>query len=178
MRIHIVGNAGAGKSTLARRLATMLDCPHIELDALFWEPNWQSAPDEIFRERVEAATAGDCWIADGNYRRIRETLWQRVQMVVWLDYSLWWSLRRLTQRGVQRIRSQEDLWGTGNRETWRGQFLSRDSLYVWAIKTHREKRLRYAHLMADPSLGHIAFVHLRSPRSAQRWLRAFEQANM
>jgi adenylate kinase family enzyme len=36
MRIVVVGTSGAGKTTLARRIAALL--PHIELDA----SNWQS----------------------------------------------------------------------------------------------------------------------------------------
>ena len=34
-RILVVGTLGAGKSTVARRVATVLDIAHIEIDALF-----------------------------------------------------------------------------------------------------------------------------------------------
>ncbi|WP_423226670.1 AAA family ATPase, partial [Candidatus Amarolinea aalborgensis] len=48
-RIVVVGTSGSGKTTLARRLALALGIPHIELDALHWEANWQEAPVEVFR---------------------------------------------------------------------------------------------------------------------------------
>ncbi len=176
MRIHVVGTTGSGKSTLAAQLAAILGCPHVELDKLHWGPNWQGAADDLFRTRIQAATRGDCWVVDGNYSRMRDVYWHRVEMVVWLDYPLWLNLWRLTRRGVRRIVMREDLWETGNRETWRGQFLARDSLYAWAIKTHRRNRERYQQLFTDPANAHIAFVHLRSPRATAQWLRSFEQA--
>ncbi|WP_262355798.1 shikimate kinase, partial [Klebsiella pneumoniae] len=48
MNINVVGTSGSGKSTLARRLAHRLELPWIELDRLYWRPNWQGAPDEAF----------------------------------------------------------------------------------------------------------------------------------
>src|SRR4029077_16885614 len=40
-RIMVVGNAGAGKSTFARRLGGKLALPVIHLDSHFWRPGWQ-----------------------------------------------------------------------------------------------------------------------------------------
>ena len=91
-------------------------------------------------------------------------------MLVWLDYPLAINLWRLTCRGLQRIVTREDLWNSGNRETFRGQFLSRDSLYVWAIKTHRKKQKRYLAVMDDPDFSHITVIRLRSPRKTRNWL--------
>jgi adenylate kinase family enzyme len=172
-RISIVGNTGSGKTTLAGQLADGLGYPHIELDALHWEPGWQPAPDDVFRHRVRMATAQQYWIVDGNYSRVRDIIYERLQMLVWLDYPLPVNLWRLTRRGIQRVVSQEELWGTGNRESFRGQFLSWDSLYVWAVKSHRAKRERYLSFMKDPDFVHIRVVRLRSPSAANRWRLCF-----
>jgi adenylate kinase family enzyme len=172
-RISIVGNTGSGKSTLAGQLAVALGLPHIELDALHWEPNWASASEDVFRSRVFEATTADRWVADGNYRRVSDIIYERLQMLVWLDNPLHVNLWRLTRRGLQRILTQEDLWGTGNRESFRGQFLSRNSLYMWAIKTHRIKREHYLAFKDDPDFAHITFVRLRSPSATNRWKRRF-----
>ncbi len=48
MNINVVGTSGSGKSTLARRTAHRLGLPWIELDRLYWRPNWQGTPDEAF----------------------------------------------------------------------------------------------------------------------------------
>ncbi len=94
-----------------------------------------------------------------------------MQMLVWLDYPLVVNLWRLTRRGLRRTLTQEALWESGNRESFRGQFLSMDSLYVWAIKTHRIKRERYLAQMNDPNFAHVSFVRLRSPSVTNRWKR-------
>src|SRR5206468_3240114 len=51
--------AAAGKTWLAERLASTLDLPHIELDALHHRPNWESSGPDVLRARVaEAADEG------------------------------------------------------------------------------------------------------------------------
>jgi adenylate kinase family enzyme len=41
MRIVVVGTTGAGKTTLARGIAALLELPHIELDAINWQSGWR-----------------------------------------------------------------------------------------------------------------------------------------
>ncbi len=43
-RISVIGTSGSGKTTVARRIAESLGFPHVELDALHWEPGWKEAP--------------------------------------------------------------------------------------------------------------------------------------
>jgi len=42
-RVLVVGCAGAGKSTFARRLAARTRLPLIHLDQLYWKPGWVEA---------------------------------------------------------------------------------------------------------------------------------------
>jgi adenylate kinase family enzyme len=57
-RVVILGCAGTGKSTLARRLGAKTGLPVVHLDALFWEPGWQESDPAVFRQRVTEALAG------------------------------------------------------------------------------------------------------------------------
>ena len=114
-RINVVGTSSVGKSTLAASIARLLEVPHVELDALHWEPNWTAAPIEVFRERVRAAIAGDAWVVDGNYAKARDLVWDRVEAVVWLDLPLRTILWRYLRRTARRVGRREELWG-GNRE--------------------------------------------------------------
>ncbi|MEZ4664111.1 MAG: hypothetical protein R2911_41800 [Caldilineaceae bacterium] len=152
-------------------MAHHLGVPHIELDALYWGPNWQPVTLPNFRTRVEQATTENRWIVDGNYRtKARDIVWKRAQMVVWLDYPLPLVLWRLCQRSVANIYNRRDMWGTGSQETLEKQFLSSDSFLLWAIKTHNPRRRRLLQAMHGDAYSHIDFVRLPSPFHAQMWL--------
>jgi hypothetical protein len=92
---------------------------------------------------------------------------------VWLDFPLPVVLARLTRRNLARIRSGEEIWpGTGNRETVRNSFFSRDSLYVWALRTHWRRKRQTPELLARPEYAHLTVHHLTRTRDADRWLDA------
>ena len=169
-RITVIGTAGAGKTTLARQLAEKLHYPFIELDALFWGPNRTPCPRDRFRERMVAALQPDCWAVGGNYGSARDLIWQRSDTLVWLDYPLPLTFWRLFRRTIIRIITGEELWA-GNRESWRGQFLSRDSLLLYAIQTHSRHREEWAGAIASPELAHLQVLHFCSPGRTQQWLQ-------
>ena len=47
-KINVVGTSGSGKSTVSKRLSQILDIPYIEMDKIFWGPNWYWPTDEEF----------------------------------------------------------------------------------------------------------------------------------
>ncbi|RPJ43605.1 MAG: hypothetical protein EHM21_11270 [Chloroflexi bacterium] len=57
-RIVVVGVTGTDKTTISARLERILDLPHIELDALHWQPNWVMTEREVFRQLVVQALSG------------------------------------------------------------------------------------------------------------------------
>ena len=167
-KIAVVGTTGSGKTTVARRLAAHHDVPHIELDALHWGPGWTEPRTEDFRARLERAISVSGWVVDGSYHgKLGDLVLERADLVVWLDPPLSTILRRLWTRTLDRIRKGDELWG-GNRETWRGAFLSRKSLFLWALKTHRARRQRYLERLARYDM-----VRLRSAREAEAWLERY-----
>ena len=173
-RINVVGTTGSGKTTLARTLAARFHLAHVELDALFWEPNWTEAAPDVFRARTIAALdaadqAHGGWAVDGNYSRVQPLVWARADTVVWLDYALPVILRQLLARTLRRTITQQELW-SGNRENFANAFLSRDSILVWALKTYRAKRRDYPRRLAAPENAHLTVIRLRSPRQTRRWL--------
>lgn len=176
-RVVVVGATGSGKTVLAARLAQVLDAPHIDLDALHWQPGWQPTPTEVFRQGVQEAVNGKRWIVGGNYSKARDLIWTKADTLIWLDYPLWIVMLRLFRRTVRRICTQEDLWGTDNRETWHKQFFSRDSLFLWAIKTHSKYWKDYPRVVSQPEYAHLVVVRLRSPREADQWLNRVKQAH-
>jgi adenylate kinase family enzyme len=172
-RISVVGTIGSGKTTFARKTSHLLDAPHVELDALHWEPNWVEAPNDLFRERVKQSLQVDSWVADGNYHQVRDIVWSRADTVVWLDYPFRTIIARLARRTLRRIFNHEQLWN-GNQEHIRGLF-TRDSVFMWAIRTYRRRRRQYPVLLSRPENSHLAVVRLRSPSEAARFLSTLGQ---
>ena len=168
-RINVVGNTGSGKTALARRISERLGIPHVELDAIRWGANWTETPDDIFRDRVSLALWGEAWVADGNYSLVRDIVWPRAQMIVWLDYPLRTAMWRLLLRTLRRCFTREELWN-GNRESFRVAFLSRESLFLWGLKSHPRRRRDYPALVQRPEYAHLEMVRLHSPREAEHWL--------
>jgi adenylate kinase family enzyme len=168
-RIVVVGTTGSGKTTLACQLSQRLGIPHVELDALYWAPNWTPVAVAVFRERITQALHGDAWVVDGNYSKMHDIVWGRADTVVWLDYALPVIMGRLVWRTFRRLITREELWN-GNRERLWDQLFSRDSIFLWALQTYRRRRREYPILFEKPEYAHLTVVRLRSPQSARDWL--------
>ena len=174
VRINAVGSSGSGKSTLAQHLARALALPYIELDALFWQPNWTPAPDPAFLARITTALSAPGWVLDGNYDRTRPIKWANVEVVIWLDLPAWRILLQVLKRTLRRSLKGEVLWA-GNRETLRKALFSRDSILLWAITSLGPIRRRYQAMMVDPSWAHIQFIRIQT-QQALTTLRADPRA--
>ena len=163
-RVLVVGTAGSGKTTVARELARISGLPHVELDALRYERDWHEVPAERFYEAVRSVTDTESWILDGNYAAVRELIWNRAELVVWLDYSLAVVLRRLAVRTLRRLlsRSRER-----DSETI-GRVLGPRSILLWAVRSHGPLRQEYEICAAAPRSARI--VRHRSPGETERWL--------
>ena len=170
MRIHVVGTSGSGKTTVARRFAAARGIPHVELDALHWEPGWKEAQLDVFRARVAEALSPDAWVVDGNYTKVRDLVHARIDTLVWLDFPFALVMLRVATRTLRRVVSREPL-RSGNRESFRQSFLSRESVILWALQTYARNRRRYSALLASPACAHLRRVRLRGPAEVEAWLR-------
>lgn len=168
-RTVVVGTSGVGKSTTARRLAALHGVPHVEMDALHWEPGWREAAPEVLRDRVAAAVAGDAWVVDGNYLTVSDLVWPRATRVVWLDLPYHVVLVRVVLRTFRRGLSREVLWN-GNREPLWRNLATRESIIWWAVTTFHRRRETYSRLRDTP--GSPPFVHLRTAREVEAFLVA------
>lgn len=169
-RTVVIGTSCSGKSTLARTLAEIMTLPHIELDTINWQRgNWQSLPLEQFRAETTAALKLERWVADGNYSRVRDLVWGRATMLIWLNYPfhvVWW---RAWRRTLKRVITQEELFG-GNRESFRQTFMSRDSILWWVLKTYRRRQREYPVLFQQPEYRHLPVKELRHPQETEAFV--------
>jgi len=171
-RVSVVGSSGAGKTSLARRLAAAIDAPFVELDGIHHRENWVPvAPDDL-ASRVDEITATARWVIDGNYRAVVADgpVWRRADTVVWLDPPRRTVMRQVTARTLRRLARREILWN-GNRETWRNLCVwDPDSIIHWSWSHRGDYQDQYSSAMVSPALSHLAFVHLRSRDEVERWL--------
>jgi adenylate kinase family enzyme len=178
-RIAIIGNSGSGKSTLARTLSAELGLPHVELDALNWQPGWKALSIEQparWSRLVAEAVAGDGWITDGNYSKDAQPhILARATDVIWLDYGRAVIMARVLRRSFLRAASGEELWpGTGNREDFRN-WLQRDHPIRWTWDTYRSANERRVALFAGPALAQVRKHRFRTPGQTRRWLERLRE---
>jgi len=170
-RIVIIGRTGSGKTTLARELAAALGIPHVELDALYFGPDFSTVPLSVLRERTSAAIAGDLWVTDGNKSAVRDLVWPRADTIIWLDYPFVVSLWRLGKRALWRtavLKAQAAQ--SGKRTGLPRQLVSAAKGVLTALRSHMGQRREYPLMFAQPENQHLAVIRLRSPRATRRWL--------
>jgi adenylate kinase family enzyme len=106
MRIAVIGNAGGGKSRLARMLAVAHDLPYIEIDTLLWRPGWQLVPEAEFAASHTKVLAKPGWVIDGLGRQdfIAPRL-EHATHIVLVDMPLWMHFTLAAERQIA--------WATG-----------------------------------------------------------------
>ena len=78
MRIHITGNAGAGKTTLARGIGDQLDLPVFHLDQIVWQPFWNKTSVDKRLSAEQRWSEKPNWVIEG----VSEHMRQRADIVI------------------------------------------------------------------------------------------------
>lgn len=102
VRIVVLGCAGSGKTSLARRLGERTGAPVISLDDI-WQRHWGERDVSVFRTLIRNAHAGDEWISDGNFALTSfDIRLPRATLLIWLERSKLSCIWRVVTRAFKR----------------------------------------------------------------------------
>lgn len=164
-RILVAGSSGAGKTSTAARLATVLEVRHTEIDGLFHGPGWTVLPS--FHAEVERLCVQPSWITEWQYNSVRPLLGRHADTLLWLDYSRSRVMRQLVRRTLRRRLTRQELWNGNVEPPLHTFFTDPDHVIRWSWRKHHERRAQVRELsLSRPDLQ---VVHVRSPRELDRW---------
>ena len=162
-RILIVGNSGAGKSTMARAMGEKTGLPVVHLDRLFWRENWQHIAREEFDALLQQELEKSQWIIDGNYDRTVSTRLAYCDTVILLDYPRWQCLLGVVKRVISSYGKVRPDMGDGCPERFDWEFMK----YVWNYNRENREKL-YRKLNA---LDRVNVIVFRNRKEGNLFLR-------
>ncbi|THU89644.1 hypothetical protein K435DRAFT_781528 [Dendrothele bispora CBS 962.96] len=156
-KIHIVGNSGAGKTTLAAELSSILRVPYYPLDTLFWNPGWKTTPTDEFLSKIEAILQDNeakGWIIDGNYDAKGASIVDEYATdIIWLNPPLVLYFPRLIWRTFLRLIGLHPPCSPGCQESIRECLFSSDSIIWFCLSSHWKNIKRNEERMGNYGLG-------------------------
>ena len=172
-KVAIFGNAGGGKSTLARKLAEITNLPLYPLDLIKYLPGGEEVSQEEYRDKHRQLLNEEKWIIDG-FGDVT-TAWERfgeADTLVYIDLPLyrhaWWVTKRL----FTGLFITPEGW-PANSPILRGSWNSYRVLWL----CHRHLTPRYRQLVSsvvsDPASTKRAY-HLKSASDIRAMLRVVQ----
>src|SRR6516162_6632769 len=169
-RVAVFGNAGGGKSTIARRLAELTGLPLYVVDMMQFRAGGVKVPQDEFLQAHADLLRRDEWIIDGAGGMA--LLWERfaaADTLVYVDLPLLIHYTWVTKRLIKGLFASPKGWPEGS-PLWSSSLGS----YRVLPRCHRYLTPKYRQLVADAAAskrGHW----LRSPAEIQAFLAAIEK---
>ena len=180
-KIMVLGCCSSGKSTLCQNIKKIQPrLAHIEIDSLYWKPNWTEPEEKEFEAKVTTTLDKhkDGWIVDGVYYELNELkdhdIWKEVELVIWLDYDFWVVFWRAVKRTTYQIITNQAICGDNYRD-WR------DLVYIpviggipgWVWQFHPTYKQRRAQW--DMRYTQAKVITMPSPYHCDYWLNKCAQ---
>lgn len=169
-RILIIGNAGSGKTTFAKKLAQKTGLPLVHLDKIFWSGNWEHIArdefDSILQEELEKSE----WIIDGNYNRTLPHRLKYCDTVFYFDIPTIVCLWGITKRIITSYGKTRVDMGGNCPEYFDRQKLS---LYRNVIKFKKQHSENYERML-ESSVG-VKVIRFKNRHQAKLFLRSLKK---
>ena len=167
-RILIIGNAGSGKSTFAKKLAMMTTLPLVHLDSLYWTGTWEHVDRDTFDRLLQEELERPAWIIDGNFNRTIPHRLKYCDTVFYFDLPTITCLWGITKRILTNYGKTRSDMGGNCPERFDA---NKASLYKNVLRFKKEHSRQYKEYLA--SGDHFQTIVFKSRRQANRFLKDF-----
>jgi adenylate kinase family enzyme len=168
-RVAIFGNAGGGKSTLARELAAITGLPLYVIDEIKFRPGGSEVPHEEYLQLHSAVVSRDAWIIDGfESQRLAWERFEAADTLVHVDLPLAVHVLWVTKRLVKGLFADPPGWPKGSPV-----ISSSIQSYRVLWPCHTRLTPRYRAYMSQVA-QHKRVFHLRSRQQLKGFLQAIK----
>jgi len=164
-RVAVFGNAGGGKSTLARRLAELTGLPLYVVDMMQFRPGGMKVPQHEFLQAHADLLRRDEWIIDG-FGSVA-LAWERfaaADTLIYVDLPFFTHYRWVTKRLIRGLFADPPGW-PDNSPLWSSSIQSYRVLWL----CHRHLTAKYRQLVTEATASKRVH-HLRSPAQIQSFI--------
>ena len=180
-RVHVVGGPGVGKSLFAERIAaaTVLELHHLD-ETAFEGPEFALRPAEVTSHAARVFAAEPRWVAEGIFVDWVAPLFDRADVIVWLNYPALLIAYRLARRFVGK-RAQPKSAGTSVEQKPTDAAAPAAESASWSRRlarigrTVRERR-EYRQWLGEAAQRGTMVIELGNPAAAETWLGALASA--
>ena len=166
MRVAVIGASGAGKSTFCRQLSTIANVPYVEMDSLYWQPEW--TPNPAFIREVQRLTQRDTWITEWQYADARRIIADNADLFIYLNYPRWLVMCRVIRRTLHRRIFHTPVCNGNTEPPLSSIFTDPEHIVRWSWASYTKYAQRWQTLQVR--YPEKSFLSFSSPRQARRWL--------
>jgi len=170
-KVAVFGNAGGGKSTLAKQLAEVSNLPLYSLDKIKYTAGGEEIPDEEYLDIHARLLSEEMWIIDG-FGSVASA-WERFSVadtLIYIDLPLLTHALWVTKRLLKGLFVNPEGWPE-NSPILKGSLSSYRVLWL----CHKRLTPAYRKLVAEAVFSKRVY-HLRSPKEIRRFLRELRQS--